>query len=333
MTSTATLALLLIGAPAVLSFVAPRPLRPPAARLQALDGLLVAAPLVLALGAAGAAAVFLDGATDADADTDPAPWSTTSAQWRDSPDSILASRGSARVGTHAEGAWRTLRVNGSVQSVTRWDVASGGPLPLHIGNEYLKTMASAAADANPSAVLGGASVLFLGLGGGTLPSLFARQQHARLVCVDIDEAVAELAVSHCGLDASRVQVEVGDALDYVSAAADDTYDLVFVDIFDAENLCPLSFTTPAFADSVNRVLKSGGAAVMNHHCGNPAEDGLLEATEAAWRDAFGGGVTTRRTRYQANAVLSATKGPPQAGPGAVDVAREVEWPWDVRLRL
>jgi predicted O-methyltransferase YrrM len=75
------------------------------------------------------------------------------------------------------------------------------------------------------------SVLVLGLGGGTVTrQLRALLPDVRLVGVEIDEGVIELARRHLHLDASAVEVHVADAYEFL-AGTTERFDAVIDDLF------------------------------------------------------------------------------------------------------
>merc|ERR1711865_920930 len=107
-------------------------------------------------------------------------------------------------------------------------------------------------------------LLFLGLGAGSLPSLFAsllEPQNYELVAVELDAAVVTAAEQWLGLDCGRVHVETDNALNYVAACAvldGGSFDAIFVDVFDRENAVPADFLSADFLINLRRCLTPEG---------------------------------------------------------------------------
>ena len=167
---------------------------------------------------------------------DPAEFERCAPQWSAAGTTIFERPSDAMVGTdvvvrqHSDG-WRTLRFCGadgslgSIQSVTRMR-DDGYVEPRHVANEYVKSMASIALAALGNRPAAGGSkgprMLFLGLGAGTLPLLFARHvpEASTLRAVEIDAAVVDAANSALGLGADVINMATPEA----EAGADDAAD-------------------------------------------------------------------------------------------------------------
>ena len=262
--------------------------------------------------------------------TDPAGWNR-SREWllgapiekvyrlQSSPSST------AYVAEHSSGQWRTLRRHGSVQSVTLMqplseeDEDSLAPFHSSVGNEYLKVMASAyAALASPQQNKG---ILFLGLGGGSLPMLLGEPCAA----IELDEDVVDLATEFCGLDPEMVTVvRGGDALHH-QRLTPGPHSCIFVDVFGRDNNVPLPFVEEEFVQGLWDSLddENGGLVIANFHCNsgnarNEEDSRLQQATQIYSRvfnrndneseGSFSSSLIRIPSRYQGNMILCARKG-------------------------
>ena len=101
------------------------------------------------------------------------------------------------------------------------------------------------------------------------------------------------AARECGLlvhpSCSDIQLHLGDALTYRRPASSDPFDVVFVDIFDGDNLLPKEFYSKEFLDHVFRNHLGGlpgGMVVHNFHTGGKALGSQLEDAVRHYRSAF-----------------------------------------------
>ena len=116
-------------------------------------------------------------------------------------------------------------------------------------------------------------VLIIGAGdGGVLRRVLQHRTVARAVMVEIDGEVIRLAreflpgISGNAWDDPRAQVIVGDGIDYVKQAADDSFDCIIVDSTDPIGVGEVLFTDAFYANSA-RILSAGGLIV--NQCGVP----------------------------------------------------------------
>ncbi len=110
-----------------------------------------------------------------------------------------------------------------------------------------------------------ASVLLIGLGGGSLASfLLHRLPQCRVDVVEQRATVAELARSHFFLpDDERLCLHLGDGADYFDGPGQDRhYDLILVDAFDAQGMAPL-LKDRHFLQSCRSHLTEDGALCAN----------------------------------------------------------------------
>lgn len=193
------------------------------------------------------------------------------------------------------GSWRSLSfvspASHNVQSVSM----VGEPRAVTL--EYLKTMAALALAGSASGSARGSSaaprLLFLGLGAGTLPALLAHHLPAAstLHAVEYDATVAAAAATELGLPRS-VSVDVDDAaawlrrraasLEQQEADGPGGYEMIFVDIFDRDNMAPRVFYSDAFLADARRCLDSSGVLVHNLHYGTDELDASFDQAAAAY---------------------------------------------------
>ena len=190
---------------------------------------------------------------------------------------------------------------------------------------------TAADEANatpPSAPL---RMCFLGMGAGTLPTLLCHHLPPTEACtvqaVEFDGAVAEAARGHLGLD-PRVHVDVGDALHWIEEHArrleasgrgadadsdqtdDGQFDVIFVDIFDGDNLTPPAFYSSDFLGNVRACLSSRGVVIHNLHSGGATLDRCVNEATEAYARAFPRGACARIPALRrGNTILAAAVTP------------------------
>jgi spermidine synthase len=117
------------------------------------------------------------------------------------------------------------------------------------------------------------NVLIIGAGdGGVLRRVLQHRDVARAVLVEIDGEVIRLSKEHLpmiGGEAwrdARAEVIVGDGIDYVMRAADESFDVIIVDSTDPVGVGEVLFTD-AFYQNCARVLSARGLVV--NQCGVP----------------------------------------------------------------
>ncbi|MEW5996001.1 MAG: fused MFS/spermidine synthase [Candidatus Micrarchaeota archaeon] len=105
------------------------------------------------------------------------------------------------------------------------------------------------------------NVLFLGLGGGTMPRYFLRNTDAGVDVIEIDPAVVRAAEEYFGLQESeRMNVIAGDAREELKGLG--KYDIIYIDAFNSYAV-PYHLTTLEAAQEIKGHLGEGGAVVMN----------------------------------------------------------------------
>lgn len=167
--------------------------------------------------------------------------------------------------------------------------------PTNLQFGYLRRFADATAQLR--AARGPAlDVLHVGGGGFTFPRyLEAIQPEARQTVLELDPRILEIAQSDLGYVASdRIDVRLGDARQSIRALPSDGYDLVFGDAFGGLAV-PWHLTTAEFLDEVVRVLRPGGAYVMNLIDYPPLGFARAEAATAVTRFPYVAVIGGRRT--------------------------------------
>lgn len=106
--------------------------------------------------------------------------------------------------------------------------------------------------------------LLLGLGGGSLcHCLVTYFPELELTVVELREAVIKMAKQYFALPQNpRLRLVNADALQFISELEDDSYDLLFSDLYIAEGLEARQLTV-AFITQTVRVLRADGFLVMN----------------------------------------------------------------------
>ena len=148
-----------------------------------------------------------------------------------------------------------------LDSLTHAAVDLRDPTNLEFG--YLRRFADATAA--PRASIGSAlEVLHVGGGGFTFPRyLEALHPESRQVVLELDPRILEIARTELGFTPSDgIEVRLGDARQSIRALPSESFDLVFGDAFGGLAV-PWHLTTAEFLDEVTRVLRPGGAYVMN----------------------------------------------------------------------
>jgi spermidine synthase len=136
-----------------------------------------------------------------------------------------------------------------------------------------------------------ARVLIVGAGdGGVLRRVLQHRNVTRAVMVEIDGEVIRLArqflpgVSGAAWDDPRATVIVGDGIDYVRQAGNDSFDVIIVDSTDPAGVGEVLFTDEFYANCA-RILSSHGLVV--NQCGVPfMQADELRETSARRRRCF-----------------------------------------------
>ncbi|KAL7458177.1 hypothetical protein ACHAWC_009738 [Mediolabrus comicus] len=214
------------------------------------------------------------------------------------------------------GGWCTLGFVGGIQKSSirhgNFKMKADGAGHRYIDSsvmvfEYLRSMAAMALvgleyrrlhpDTNGDKTKVNLSCLYLGYGAGSLPRFMASLLHGgNHLAIELDEGVVT-AAHQCGLlnhslssDSTSIELQVGDALNYKRAANSDPFDIVFIDIFDDDNMLPPEFYSTEFLQNV--VLHnhlgghSSGIVIHNFHTGGKALRSQLADAIKNYRDVF-----------------------------------------------
>jgi spermidine synthase len=110
------------------------------------------------------------------------------------------------------------------------------------------------------------SILIIGLGGGTLPTVFAALfPEATVHAVEIDEAILRVAKQYFDfVESEQVKVFVQDARVYTKRAAirNQKYDMIILDAFTGDYI-PEHLMTVEFLQEVQAILSENGVVVAN----------------------------------------------------------------------
>jgi spermidine synthase len=134
-------------------------------------------------------------------------------------------------------------------------------------------------------------VLIIGGGdGGTVKELVKYPGIEQIIMVEIDEAVIEASKLHLPsisgeLDNPRVQVIVGDGIDYVAKATDNTYDLVIIDSSDPVGPAEGLFSVDFF-QNVHRILTPNGVMVGQSESPRFHSDAFVQLFDV-YKEVFG----------------------------------------------
>lgn len=150
-------------------------------------------------------------------------------------------------------------------------------------------------------------ILFIGLGGGTLPRAFAAiAPGATIDTVEIDPAVVRVAEQYFGYTRGpRQRVFIEDGRAYVERAHRDgvQYDMVMLDAFDVDYI-PAHLMTREFLAHVRAILKSDGVLVANSFARSRVYDEESVTYAAVFGEFF-----NLRSRIEGNRVIIASPAP------------------------
>ena len=109
-------------------------------------------------------------------------------------------------------------------------------------------------------------ILLLGLGGGSLARFLVRHYpEARIEVVELRAAMVEVARRHFGLpDEPNLNIQIGDGGESIMqrASAQDSYDLILIDIFDEQGLAPSLMESEVFK-ALSLILNPRGVVAVN----------------------------------------------------------------------
>ena len=247
------------------------------------------------------------------------------ASGRDKENETLVYKAQSSLDRHAlvevkerTGGWCTLGiVGGSTKSIRHGNFKIvEGERGRYIDSsvmayEYLRSMAAMALvgleyrrahpdidDDDDDSANANLSCLYLGYGAGSLPRFMASLiPNSKHVAIELDEGVigaahqCRLLKHSSSLDSEPIELQVGDALNYRRTTnSDPPFDIVFVDIFDDENILPPEFYSTEFLDNVvyqNHLGgRSDGIVVHNFHTSGKARSSQLADAIKSYRSIF-----------------------------------------------
>ncbi|MBU0572462.1 fused MFS/spermidine synthase [Patescibacteria group bacterium] len=107
--------------------------------------------------------------------------------------------------------------------------------------------------------------LILGLGGGGAVRVVRKYwPKTAITGVEIDPIMIDLGGKYMGLKEGEVEVVIEDAMKYVKRQTKkkERYDLILVDLYIGDTI-PEKFASPAFYTLIRKLLRRGGAVVIN----------------------------------------------------------------------
>jgi spermidine synthase len=126
-------------------------------------------------------------------------------------------------------------------------------------------------------------ILFVGLGGGSMPRFTRRVlPDARVDAVEIDPLVVDAARRFFGVAPdSMFRVHTGDGRAFIEAAPPASWDVVVLDAY-ADDAIPRALATVEFLRAVAASLAPGGVVAANLWSENPLYDAMLATYVAAF---------------------------------------------------
>ena len=124
------------------------------------------------------------------------------------------------------------------------------------------------------------SALLIGMAGGTIPTLYARdvdpfRAPVRMTGVEIDPGLVRLGESHLHLRPTSARVAISDGRVFLETHRE-AYDLIIVDAYTQEIYIPFDLTTKEFFALVRAHLASDGTLAINVNATSPRAPILLD---------------------------------------------------------
>jgi spermidine synthase len=159
-------------------------------------------------------------------------------------------------------------------------------------------------------------ILFIGLGGGAMPTYVRLvAPDARIDVVEIDPVIVDVAQRYFGFRPdTRMNVFTADGRAFLERAPPGSYDLIVLDAFSADEV-PYALTTHEFLTTVRSRLAAGGVAVSNLWSSAPAYPSML----ATWTAVFDDIQLIRVPRRRQRILLAGS--PKQGADGLATAAR------------
>lgn len=136
----------------------------------------------------------------------------------------------------------------------------------------------------PALVAPSARVLFVGLGGGAMPSFVRRVlPELEVDAVELDPLIVQVANDWFALRPDpRLSIFVDDGRAHIEAADEETWDVVVLDAF-SDTEVPRALTTREFLETLATRLTPEGVVVSNLHTTHPAYDEMVATYTAVYR--------------------------------------------------
>lgn len=119
-------------------------------------------------------------------------------------------------------------------------------------------------------------VLFVGLGGGAMPT-YTRALFPRvgIDAVELEPRVVEVAREWFGFrDDSLMRAHVADGRTFIEEAEPASWDVIILDAF-SDGDVPMPLATEEFLQATRRALKPGGVVASNLHTGSPRYESMV----------------------------------------------------------
>ncbi len=128
-------------------------------------------------------------------------------------------------------------------------------------------------------------VLFLGLGGGSMPEYFLANSDAAIDIVEIDPKVVEVSVRYFGLPESggRLSIHTQDARQFL-LSSNEKYDIIVLDAYSSHYSVPSHLLTSEFFALASSRLDENGIASINLI--SPPGDGLAPHVLSGMQGSF-----------------------------------------------
>ncbi|MEX2571250.1 MAG: fused MFS/spermidine synthase [Gemmatimonadota bacterium] len=148
--------------------------------------------------------------------------------------------------------------------------------PRHLVSEYAR-VAMIGLALTPA----GGRILYVGLGGGAMPTYTrAVFPSARIEVVEIDPVIVDVARRYFDVRPdSNLVVHTGDGRAFIEGAAQGTYDLIVLDAF-SDDAIPIALATREFLAAVRTALAADGVVVSNLWSSSPLYPSMLATYDA-----------------------------------------------------
>ena len=118
-------------------------------------------------------------------------------------------------------------------------------------------------------------VLFIGLGGGIMPTYIRKHYpDTQIDIVEIDKEIPKIAENYFNFKPdSKMNIYIMDGRVYVNKSKE-KYDIIFMDVYNADNI-PFQFTTLEFFRKIKKLLSTEGVFAVN--IANLGNEGFISA--------------------------------------------------------